>query len=507
MSQRADEDDDDDEYIDEPTQRHTSNKRKRAAGASSVGSSSVSSSSPSSVSSRRSGVVSFPLLSDDEPSLTSLQSYVNTSSCPSSSSSSSSVEIVSQQYHCVSKHLFSLTDENRDRGSAKIAVITVDLRHASGNASFTSSFKIDGRKSFSNAPFKRYYHRGVHAAWFAEPASLSPVASALSEGRVLMLISQRAGRPNGKGFTGLKHDPSTYTPKHPLLCLSSNSVEYYVQVFVNLDPTPMVGDESMQLDDWTEVDVDVSARFDVGQVSFEPVSRPEQAPNAKRQCIAQPARRIVVEPIVLPDPMPAVASVPRPTSTTSTLSDHSGDDSSDEWAESPSTPIQTQHDAGAETDGEYGTDSDELTQYRSHDDSNMLQLADLSGIITLPDEFVTDDESAGESHPQQQWSWSDAVHQAPMPKVHPVFQTAQATMMHFPASPVFASSCLDDSLPSAADLMLVQGDRAARCAKLSIDHSLMVEPLFLAHHEWTLASPTTTHLSPIQSPLAGLTYM
>lgn len=279
-------------------------KRKRSAAeldaqsASSSASSSSSSfpSSPSSFASSPSSSVpcsSFPFLSDDEPSLAPPHSF-----------------------HPVSKFLFALTDETRDRGSAKLCIVHVQLSHpafaasadsdsssrsasvsaASTARNFTTSFKIDGRKSFSNAPFKRYYSRAVHAAWFAQPtdaaAATLPLPNATfqtsTEGRVLFVLSQRNGRPHGKGFTGLKHDRTSFSSKHPLLCLSSNSVEYYLSVFVNLAPQAVDGEQSLAAPEcWSEVDVDVSARFDAGEVTLDPVSLPSSAaasaPAARKQ--------------------------------------------------------------------------------------------------------------------------------------------------------------------------------------------------------------------------------
>jgi hypothetical protein len=241
--------------------------------------------------------LSFPMLTDNEPNLRT----VHTTRISSSSSSSSSDPLLRQPYHCVSKSLFSLTDHSRDRGSAKLCILTIQLSHpsftpraggaassraaaalASSSKFFTTSFKIDGRKSFSNAPFKKYYTRGIHAAWFAEPTvnpSSAPAAQSitLNHGRVLLLISQRGGRPLGKGFTGLKHDTSSYTAKHPLLCLASNSVEYTLSVFLNLSASkgiPGVQEDAdmSAIANWKEVAVSVNARFEAGEVSLQPLN-------------------------------------------------------------------------------------------------------------------------------------------------------------------------------------------------------------------------------------------
>lgn len=263
-------------------------------------------------------VVSFPFLSDEEQTLHTvlMQNNLNDASSFSSSSSSSSSERVAQPsssssslttFSCVSKFLFSLSDESRDRGSAKLAVVHIQLRHpsfASNSLNFTTSFKVDGRKSFSNAPYKKYYARAIHAAWFASPTSQvsattpSPnaVESTPTNGRVMLLISQRNGRPNGKGFTGLKHDTCSYSSKHPLLCLSSNSVEYYISVFINQSSEQLDGEfESPPTEDWTEVETEVSARFDAGQVILEPVSIPSSSSSVM---VPAKKQRIAVLPVV-----------------------------------------------------------------------------------------------------------------------------------------------------------------------------------------------------------------
>lgn len=268
-SSKKQQDDDDEEYV-LGEESATSHKRKRVAAAADPASrtSSLSSSSAaaaaasssvfrSSTLQRSAQVLSFPLLSDDEPNLHSVVMQLPSSASPSSPSSSSecvaqpsSSSLLSASFLPSSKFLFSLCDETRDRGSAKLAVVHVQLRQpgaaANSALNFTTSFKIDGRKSFSNAPFKKYYARAIHAAWFAQPTHHSTATTPLPNaqeltrfgpGRVLLCLSQRNGRPNGKGFTGVKHDPTSFSSKHPLLCLSSNSVEYYLSVFGQLAHT------------------------------------------------------------------------------------------------------------------------------------------------------------------------------------------------------------------------------------------------------------------------------
>jgi hypothetical protein len=268
------EDSSDDEYV--PVQRHNSSvKRKRHAAEmdshSSSSSLSAASASAAAASPSSSTSHSFPCLSDYELRV------------PSS-------------FIPVGKFLFALEDETRDRGSAKLAIIHVQLTHpafaaAGGAASassssrhssvsrtrnYTASFKIDGRKSFSNAPFKKYYTRGVHAAWFASPtketSATNPALNAsfpcVTDGRVLFVLSQRNGKPQGKAFAGMLHDKSSYSSKHPLLCLSSNSVEYYLHVYLS-NHAQVDGEPAVAVSSWSDVEVDVSARFDAGSVRLD----------------------------------------------------------------------------------------------------------------------------------------------------------------------------------------------------------------------------------------------
>jgi len=200
------------------------------------------------------------------------------------------------------KFVLTLRDECRDRGSAKLAIVHVQLQlpeHAA-RINFSSSFKIDGRKSFSNAPFKRYYTRAIHAAWLATPTSAPtptmPLPNAtedtLQSGRVLLLLTQRGGRPGGKAFTGMLHESSRdqSSSKHPLLCLASNSAEYELTVLVNQEQ--LEGEEDSDEEDerdWSAAAVTVSARFDAGDVTLESMALPggSLAPVAKQARTAQ----------------------------------------------------------------------------------------------------------------------------------------------------------------------------------------------------------------------------
>jgi len=243
--------------------------------------------------------LSFPLLTDEEPDFRSIH--------VESDSGSSSGE--ARHFVCLSDSVLSLTDESRDRGSAKLCLIGVTLRHPSleamntmsdedddstgvssrsssarmdgevGVRFFTSAAKIDGRKSFSNAPFKKYYTRAIHVAWFADSSdsarpSLPSSSSSLSSGRVLCLLSQVDGRGDGKGFTGLKRETSSLSAKHPLLCLASNTVQYRLRVFLDTTVGPLHdGDEDefmATVRDWSGATVEVRAKFDAGEVSLVP---------------------------------------------------------------------------------------------------------------------------------------------------------------------------------------------------------------------------------------------
>lgn len=542
---------DDEPYV-EPSR--TSHKRKRAPNGAENAASTVDSHNESGTSG-----ISFPFLTDDEPCLTSVlvHTYSAPASLPSSpassssaassslpSSSSSSSECVAQSsFHCASKHLFSLTDESRDRGSAKIATITVQLRHpsfghlsAGGPAasraaasssrahSYISSFKIDGRKSFSNAPFKRYYRRGVHAAWFAESlAHASAGHSALvGAGRVLMLLSQKAGRPNGKGFTGLKHDPTSHSPKHPLLCLSSNSVEYTVQVFVNLT-AERLQEETFDLRDWTEVEVEVTARFDAGQVSLQSLSVPshhQSLVGSVPRPLVQAIRRVPAAITIPPVHQLVAAASPRvrPASTTSSATENlspaselyisdstsSMDESSSE--EGFSTPI-LEEDASSSQDS--CMEADDHQQPHAHFYSAEHALAAEAFGVSLPesskDEFLAE------------WEWLDAPIE-PLAKCSPVLAAkaspsfdhlALHEMLHTLASPV-ALTTVDPStypsyeLPTAEDFELAQPileERANKRIKLEIEQPQ--EALFPTHasHDWNSCSPHSQfaqhHLSPM----------
>jgi hypothetical protein len=226
----------------------------------------------------------------------------------SSSSSSSPTASVPSTLPCLSdveprapagfvpraKFLLSFHDSCRDRGSAKLAIVHVKL---GGQFNFTSSFKIDGRKSFSNAPYKRYYSRAIHACWFGVPTPSSSATlpqpngteRSRTAGRVLLFLSQRNGRPAGKAFTGMRHEDSRAhsSSKHPLICLASNSAEYFLTVLVN--QADSAGDEENEEEfeegetegiDWSAADVEVSARFDAGESKMESVALPGGAASA-----------------------------------------------------------------------------------------------------------------------------------------------------------------------------------------------------------------------------------
>jgi len=223
------------------------------------------------------------------------------------------------------KFVLSLRDECRDRGSAKLAIVHVQLQlpeHAA-RSNFSSSFKIDGRKSFSNAPFKRYYTRAIHAAWLATPTSAPtptmPLPNAtedtLQTGRVLLLLTQRGGRPGGKAFTGMLHESSRdqSSSKHPLLCLASNSAEYELTVLVNQEQLEGEDDSDDEEDehDWSAAAVTVSARFDAGDVTLESMALPggSLAPVAKQARTAQLTHVSSMRTMTAP-PSPAASSSP-----------------------------------------------------------------------------------------------------------------------------------------------------------------------------------------------------
>jgi hypothetical protein len=555
---------DDESYV-EPSRPST--KRKRALSGSDAA---------STMTSHHEGgnVLAFPILTDDEPSLTSV--YVHTSSSAANSSapsspsaasaassssslslptSSSTAECVAQSsFHCASKHLFSLTDESRDRGSAKIATITVQLRHpsfahltatsphasASRAASlsprahtYISSFKIDGRKSFSNAPFKRYYRRGVHAAWFAESTSqVSFGHSALvGEGRVLMLLSQKAGRPNGKGFTGLKHDPSSHSPKHPLLCLSSNSVEYTVQVFVNLSEARLQ-DETFDLRDWSEVEVELTARFDAGEVLLQSLTVPQHLLQAQTQAQRQPASlpRSIVQPtrrtppaITIPPFHQLVAAAsPRARTASATtenlsspaselyVSDETSMDESSSEEEGFSTPRLNEEDTSSSQDSCMDIDEPQHADFYSAEHALAGEAFGVSLPESSKDEFLAE------------WQWLDApaafsTEVAAKCSLHLAAKSSPAGFEHLPlhdmlqtlASPV-AMTTVDPStypsyeLPTAEDFELAQPlleERSSKRMKLELEQMLH-ESLFPTHvNDWSASSPQAHFIQPHQMSL------
>jgi hypothetical protein len=129
-------------------------------------------------------------------------------------------------YHCCSIQSFKFYDVARDRGVPKIAKLGVEISTSSGVSCSTmaAALKIDCRKSFSNIAFKKYYARGKYALW-NEWTSAS--------GLLLILLSQRTlVQRQTTSFVGLLHQPDQASAKHPLVCLSSNDIEYECRIFV-----------------------------------------------------------------------------------------------------------------------------------------------------------------------------------------------------------------------------------------------------------------------------------
>jgi hypothetical protein len=149
---------------------------------------------------------------------------------------------------CVATFLLSLIDTRRDRGVAKLC--TLHVRLANECEPRILHFKVDARKSFSNAAFARYYERVTRAECLASTEG--------EEQRILLRISQR--EKSKRAFVGVKRDPTSASTRHPLVCICANTLTYVLEVHL---ATPAF--------------VDLRAHFGAGQARLTLVSTASSA--------------------------------------------------------------------------------------------------------------------------------------------------------------------------------------------------------------------------------------
>jgi len=219
--------------------------------------------------------------------------------------------ISSEKYVQIASAKVMFHDTDRLRGVAKVARMLVDVEASPNRPAqqFVSQFKIDARKSYSNAAFKQMYTRGWFVAWPAEliPSDADHASSdesssssnsscrgsinsddnhndnhhhhhddeggggeAYNNNPTIILAMTHVPSPDNpvvavptKGWLGLLHQPEDASQKHPLVCLVSNSVTYIVYVLLLRTPTSPPPNASIPA---SPLKVNIRASFPAGRV-------------------------------------------------------------------------------------------------------------------------------------------------------------------------------------------------------------------------------------------------